>query len=207
MALDTYTSLQASVADWIDRTDLTSKIPDFIRLAEAKFGRRLRTQQQQTEVSLPLTAGRATLPADFEELISVTLPENPPRAIQYVTESELARMNRDLVATGPAAGYTIRNGELVLVPGPGTVSTVDVVYFAAIPALSGSNPSNWLLARHPDAYLYGACLQAAPYLRDAEQLATWQAGLEMVLSEIEDADRRARYNGSPLRMRAAGFRG
>ena len=33
MALTTYTELKASVADWLNRTDLTNVIPDFISLA------------------------------------------------------------------------------------------------------------------------------------------------------------------------------
>ena len=44
MALSTYTELKASVADWLNRTDLTSVIPDFIALAEAQIERTLRTR-------------------------------------------------------------------------------------------------------------------------------------------------------------------
>ena len=36
MALDgTYAGLKASVADWLNRADLTAVVPDFITLAEA----------------------------------------------------------------------------------------------------------------------------------------------------------------------------
>jgi len=35
MALTTYTELKASIADWLNRSDLTAAIPDFISLAEA----------------------------------------------------------------------------------------------------------------------------------------------------------------------------
>ena len=40
MALDgTYSGLKASVADWLKRTDLTSNIPDLVKLAEARIAR------------------------------------------------------------------------------------------------------------------------------------------------------------------------
>ena len=42
MALTTYTELKASVADWLNRTDLTAAIPDFITLAESKFSTELK---------------------------------------------------------------------------------------------------------------------------------------------------------------------
>ena len=37
-----YGELKANIAAWLDRTDLTDKIPTFISLAEAKFFRVLR---------------------------------------------------------------------------------------------------------------------------------------------------------------------
>ena len=35
MALTTYTELKASVADWLNRTDLTAAIADFIKIGRA----------------------------------------------------------------------------------------------------------------------------------------------------------------------------
>ncbi len=41
MALDTYSGLKTTIADYLNRDDLTSAIPSFITLAEAKFNRKL----------------------------------------------------------------------------------------------------------------------------------------------------------------------
>ena len=45
MALSTYAELKASVADWLNRSDLTSAITDFVSLAESQMERDLRTRQ------------------------------------------------------------------------------------------------------------------------------------------------------------------
>ena len=37
MPFANYTELQAAVADWLNRTDLSSRIVDFIALAESKM--------------------------------------------------------------------------------------------------------------------------------------------------------------------------
>jgi len=37
MSIATYSELQTAVADWMHRTDLTAKIPDFITLAESRI--------------------------------------------------------------------------------------------------------------------------------------------------------------------------
>ena len=100
MALGTYSGLQASVADYLARSDLSSQITDFIALAEAKFQRR----------------------------------------------------------------------------------------FKSVTSLSVSNTTNWLLTAHPDAYLYGSLLEAAPYLMDDARLAMWATALERVLAEIRHPD-------------------
>ena len=39
MALNTYTGLKASIADFLNRDDLTSAIEDFITLAESQINR------------------------------------------------------------------------------------------------------------------------------------------------------------------------
>ena len=42
MALSNYTELKASIADFLNRDDLTSVIPDFITLAESQINRDIR---------------------------------------------------------------------------------------------------------------------------------------------------------------------
>ena len=39
MALATYSDLKTSIANWLDRSDLTDVIPDFIALAETRHKR------------------------------------------------------------------------------------------------------------------------------------------------------------------------
>ena len=45
MAISTKSELHTAVTNWLNRSDLTSRIPEFITLAEASFNRNLRTRQ------------------------------------------------------------------------------------------------------------------------------------------------------------------
>ena len=47
MSLDTYSNLQTSIANFLARDDLTTNIPDFISLAEARMSRELDTRSQE----------------------------------------------------------------------------------------------------------------------------------------------------------------
>ena len=56
MSYTNYTDLQASVAGYLGRSDLTTEIPDFIRFAELRLGRELRTRQMLNSATAPMIA-------------------------------------------------------------------------------------------------------------------------------------------------------
>jgi len=45
MAISTYSELKTAVANWLDRSDLTDVIPDFITLAETRHKRDFKNQK------------------------------------------------------------------------------------------------------------------------------------------------------------------
>jgi len=53
MSYTNYTELQASVAGYLGRSDLTTEIPDFIRFAELRLGRELRTRPMLNSATAP----------------------------------------------------------------------------------------------------------------------------------------------------------
>ena len=48
MAISNYTELKTAVANWLDRDDLTDRIPEFIALAESRFNRLLRIRAMES---------------------------------------------------------------------------------------------------------------------------------------------------------------
>ena len=51
MALTNYSELKSSIADFLNRDDLTSVIPTFISLAEAQFARDLRHYKMENRAT------------------------------------------------------------------------------------------------------------------------------------------------------------
>lgn len=203
MTITSYATLQSEVADFINRSDLTAKMPLFVQLAEATFNRVLRTLPQQAEVTLDLDSEAAvTLPATATEVISVAVREDVDRLLQYVTPAQYVAIRERSAASGPAQGYTILAGRIKLAPGAGNATQVRLAYYEKLAPLSDTNPSNWLLERAPDAYLYGTAAQAMAYLRDSEAAATFENAKGTVLQALIEEDKGQRYNGSPLLMRA-----
>ena len=67
MAIGTYAELQTAVANWLDRSDLTDRIQEFIDLSEARINRNLRLRLMETTATGTLVAGTRdyTLPTDY----------------------------------------------------------------------------------------------------------------------------------------------
>src|SRR4051794_31417082 len=92
MALATYSDLQASIANWLHRSDLTLQIPDFISLAESRLNRLLILRSMETEASLTASPATryVTLPTDFNAPVALWLEDVEPREkIEYVLPAEL----------------------------------------------------------------------------------------------------------------------
>lgn len=176
MALNSYSALRASIADWLNRDDLTSVIPDFISLAEAQIERRVPTQRMVVRTNLTISSQFTNLPSDFLSAKSLVLTSTSPvRPLEFVTEDEMDAKRVVFQAVGKPAYFTIVGTTVEVVPTPDTSYTAELTYFQTFAKLSDSNTTNWLLERHPDVYLYGSLLQAAPYLRDDERVGMWTA--------------------------------
>ena len=73
MALSTYDELKASIADFLNRDDLTSVIPDFIKLAETGMNREVRHWRMEKRATAQLDSQYTALPSDFLEPIRMSL--------------------------------------------------------------------------------------------------------------------------------------
>jgi hypothetical protein len=182
LALTTYANLKTAIADWLERDDLSARIGDFITLAEAHINRTLRVRQMVRRSQATITDAYSAAPPDLAEVIALTLDgaalEPTPLGV-LGTGPEMGRPRR-FAQVGPEIRYW---------PAPDRAYVADLTYYARTPALSDEAPTNWLLAEAPDVYLYGALLQAAPYLHDAESASTWGQLYAAALGALREAQR------------------
>jgi hypothetical protein len=200
MALDTYANLQTSVAGFLNRTDLTAAVPDFITLAEAQLARRLAKAWQEARMlpramvtrnaAFSIDAEMVSLPTDFLGPLAFSIDSEAVQ-LRYVRPDTLAhekaRRGTDATTATPAA-YSIVGAQFQFLPSPDATYTGTLVYWQKFTALSVSNVSNWILASHPDVYLYGALTAAAPYLMDDARVAVWGALFTAGIEEMLAAD-------------------
>jgi hypothetical protein len=205
MAISTVAELKTAISNWMNRSDLTSRIPEFISLAEAGFNRNLRTREMLVRSTASTSGQYVSLPTDYLEMLNIELTStSPPKRLVYITSDRSDDYReRQNNKTGIPDYYTIEGTSIQLLPTPSEAVTVQLNYYQDIPALSGLADSgdNWLLLAHPDVYLYGTLMQASPYVMDPQSAGQWGGLLDRSMQELQLSDEKSRYSGGTLNMR------
>jgi hypothetical protein len=93
--------------------------------------------------------------------------------------------------------YTIAGSKFYFSPAPDTGYQARLRYRSRLSKLAEVG-TNWLLEEHPDAYLYGALAQTAPFLKDDERLPMWLARFDQLIDEINIDGVRQAVGGRPV---------
>jgi hypothetical protein len=201
MSITTYAELQTTIAGYLARSDLTTQIPDFIRLAEVRLRRDLRIRQMLSTATLTCTSGTATvtIPTDFLEVKDFVVNVNPVMPLNYQSPSLFSRNSRT-TDVGKPLDYTVLASTFKLAPVPDTAYTLNLVYSAAPAFLSDSNTSNTFLTVCPDLLLYASLLEAEPYLMNDARINTWGTMFDRAMNSLTRSDEKGQFSGVPLAM-------
>lgn len=194
-------------------------IYQFILMCENNMNDRLRTYRQRTTVTLDLTdetegevpsddpdalSNAALLPTDFLAVDNVYGPGSPNRPLVLITENDARGLYAFGVSGMPVhyaiTGITGLSGRGIINVYPPGAEEVVLAYYAAIPPLSDTNRTNWVLDRFPNAYIFGTLTQAALFKAAPEEKAQqWASSYEQAMSGIEMDDIRARFPRGGIR--------
>lgn len=184
MAITTYAELVASLdgsTGYLHRTDLTAKIPDFIKLAESELNSDLKLLLQETEATLTATVGSRLMaqPTRFGTPSALWCTTYSPRIeLVYLDPTALPVTANN----GQARYYTVDGADIA------TDNPADVAYTYTLRYLANfdlaTTLTNNLLSQWPKVYVFGALLQSIAYTRDMSQQGYWQ-------SEYDKAVRKA----------------
>ena len=207
MGLSTYTEVKTSIANYLNRDDLTSTIPDFISLAEKRLDRELRVRVNMVRAQTTTTASTSfyDLPSDLIELRNITYETSGSNsyALSYLSPESGSREYGSFASGFPRA-YTNLGKDIKLYPTPDAAYTLGINYFKKLVPLSDSVTTNDILDSFPDLYLFGSCLEGAIYLNDSEQTNRFLAVYQKALDDVMSAEEAARYSGTVMHMTVQG---
>ena len=204
MALNTYTTLKASIANWLNRSDLTAEIQDdFIKLTEADLNSKLRVRSMIAQVNITVNAETVALPTDFLQIRDFYILNGQTKVpLVYTTPASMDTTN-GTSTTGLPTTYTILGDTIRFSPKPDATYTAVMNFYKKFSALSSTVATNYILTSHPAIYLYGSLFHAANFLGgiNPQQVQTWQQMYATAMERLELNDREDEYNGSPLQVR------
>src|SRR6056300_52465 len=90
MALSNYTELKASIADFLNRDDLTTVIPDFITLAEAQINRDIRHYEMENRATADLDQQYLDRPGQWLETIRINITSGGTRHLEHLSAASMA---------------------------------------------------------------------------------------------------------------------
>lgn len=199
MALTTYAELLTAVANWCHRDDtaFTDRVPEFVKLAEARFNRSLRTtDMQETFASTALSSGAASLPTGFLAWTELRLDGDvdytlQPKSLEWIRA-------QDDTNTGDAKYFAVTGSQVICWPPAGSIKGT---YYKEISDLQ-TNSTNWLLTSHPDLYLFATLVESALFTQDDSRIPLWAEKASALLDAVQRADDRNQFDGGILAVRA-----
>lgn len=199
MAISTYAELQTACSNWLSRADLSSRIPEFIALAEDTVNKRLRIRAMENRATATINSEYASLPTGFLEMRNFQLNTSPKQTLRFVTPEYIDTFWAGST-TGKPKVYTFIGGEIQVAPSPDGSYTAEMDYYKKWDI--ATDLTNWLLTNAPSVYLYGSLLQAEPFLKNDKRIPVWERRFETAMSDVETADKRERWSGNSLAIRA-----
>ena len=207
MAISTYSELNTAVANWLDRDDLTDRIPEFIALCEARFNRLLRIRAMENKQTASTVAAQRNLalPTGFIQMRNLQINTSPIVPMQYVTPEIYDRLYGS-TESGTPQMYTIIADEIQLGPVPGSVQTIEMLFYKKFDAITSVAPTNWMITNAPDIYLYGCLLEAEPFIMNDPRVQLLATAFKQAIADLQDQDNKDRHSGSALRvMNTSGY--
>lgn len=186
MALANYTDLQASIAAWIKRSDLSAVIPDFIRLTEIRLNRDLTMRPGELEVPLTGVIGSRFIPLPTDYAMPVGLYDTTYEPRNSLTQVSAAQIEVKTSRGQPQ--FWCVDGSNIAFELPCELAYPYVFRYVKDYALSVGNPTNDILTSYPDLYLFGSLAEAALYTFDDQRAQFWNAKFQVALESANDTE-------------------
>lgn len=197
MSITTYAELKTSIADFLNRDDLTSTIPTFISLGEAQIARDVRHWKQEKRVTTSVDERYENLPNDWLELKFVSLTTGA--MLETVSPSNMADMRARSDTPGTPKYVRMTADQLEFYPTPSAATDISMLYYARVPSLTDAAPTNWVLSDAPDILLYASLMHSAPYLAEDARVQIWGSLYQSGVEKLNIENQRGRVTG-PMRM-------
>lgn len=196
--------LKAWVAEEADRdlTEVTASgtlsdnMDKWILMAEARFNRDIRVPDMESTVTWSVSTEDAFLPDDYLSMRAIYEHGSPDEPLRATSPSSI-RQEFD-GTPGQPQEYMLVSGGIRFIPPPDATYLMTMDYYSRIEGLSVVNPSNWLLQKHPDAYVAGVLFYYYRWSKDRQSAIDADALCNEIIGKINLSAQLDRYGAGPI---------
>lgn len=193
MSLTTYSGLQAAIANWLNRTDLTAEIPDFISLLESRLAHEVRIPTIEKKFIVNVDSeGYSTIPADFLEIKDIFYNDAP------LSRVSISKIHNFVANSGTPIYFAREANKLHFYPIPTMTDSdkLEMIYYHEVAALTDAAPTNILLSTVPELYLYGSLSEASKFLDHLNEGQRWEDAYQQAFARAMMHLRHSEFSGS-----------
>ena len=188
---------------WLARSDLTADIPGFIQNWEERFYRQPRNWGRWMEASFAGTIASSVLavPTGYLGLKYAYIDSSPAARLDRASLNQLYGSYPRSSCTGRPRLIARDLETFVFGPAPDSDYDIAGVYYAKptlIRSFAADAAAHWIIVNAPDIALYGALLEASPFLRNDARIVTWQSFHDRAVQDYRDMNRDEDVSGSPV---------
>jgi hypothetical protein len=212
----TFATLKQDVQRYLERgATLASdpivyeQIPRLINIAERRIARELKVQGFINVVTSTLTTNQSVYdkPDRWRDTVSINIgvgANNAQRKTLFTRDYEYSRSYwPDESQTDEPIFYSDYDySHWLITPTPDANYPVEILYYELPPLLDDVNQTNWLTEYAPQLLLYGTLVEATPFLKNDERIATWQQYYDRAAAMLNGEDLAKILDRSAVRKEA-----
>ena len=192
--------MKTKVADWLNRSDLSSVLGDFVNMAIKRVERECNLNYMITSATGTLSTDLIALPTTYKETNALILTTS---GVDYYLKKDsyphlISVFNTESATERPRSFATIPAGTSVMLrpyPDSTTVYTYELIYYLYSAEMTSDSETHWLMTNAWEIVLYGAMLEAAMYIVDSDRLATVELKYNQFKQLLVDSERDEEFTG------------
>lgn len=201
--ITSYSTLLTEVASWLARSDLTSAIPGFVQNFEERFFRQPKNFGPWMHTALSVSfSSTATVPSDYLALkIAYLNGQSEKPLVPSSLEQVLTSYPR--TSSGKPRWIARDGTTFVFGPLPDGTYTLNGTYLAkptALRSYASDAAAHWLVVNAPDLLLYGALMEAQPYVMNDKRFPLWDAKYNEAIQDYRDLMKAQNVSGGSMQM-------
>lgn len=205
----TYTSLLEDLRRYLERgftqdSDplVYEQLPRLITLAERRIARELKVEGFIVPVTTTLKAGVSVYakPDRWRDTVSMQVGSTSLQARSY---EYIRNYWPDQAQTDSPKFYADYDYQhWLILPAPAIDTEIEILYYEQPRFLGEDTQTNFITDYAPDMLLYGALLEATPYLKNDERLSIWQSLYDRAVQAFNGEDLKRIIDRTAIRNEA-----